>query len=45
VLQFLAGKSLSATDHALHSPDLAQANFWLFPKLKACAERKAVLGS
>jgi histone-lysine N-methyltransferase SETMAR len=35
VLQFLAGKGISAMDHQLYSPDLAPADFWLFPKLKS----------
>jgi hypothetical protein len=34
VLQFLAEKGISAMDHAPYSPDLAPADFWLFPKLK-----------
>jgi hypothetical protein len=34
VLQFLEGKGISAMDHLLYSPDLAPADFWLFPKLE-----------
>jgi histone-lysine N-methyltransferase SETMAR len=34
VSQFLAGNGISAIDHLLYSPDLAPADFWLFPKLK-----------
>jgi histone-lysine N-methyltransferase SETMAR len=29
----LAGKGISTTDHPPDSPDLAPADFWLFPKL------------
>jgi histone-lysine N-methyltransferase SETMAR len=42
-LQFLPGEGISAMDHSLYSPDLAPADFWLFPELKGCAERKAFL--
>jgi hypothetical protein len=34
VSQFLAGKGISAMDHPPDSPDLAPADFWLFPKLR-----------
>jgi hypothetical protein len=34
VSQFLEGKGILAMDHLLYSPDLAPADFWLFPKLK-----------
>jgi hypothetical protein len=34
VLQFLAGKGISAMDHPPYSPDLAPADFWLFAELK-----------
>jgi histone-lysine N-methyltransferase SETMAR len=44
VSQFLAGKGMSAMDNSPYSPDLAPADFWLFPKLKGCAESKAFLG-
>jgi hypothetical protein len=43
VSQFLAGKGISAMDHAPYSPDLAPAGFWLFPefkKLKSVVEAK-----
>jgi histone-lysine N-methyltransferase SETMAR len=40
VSQFLTGKGISAMDHPPYSPDLAPADFWLFLKLKECAERK-----
>jgi hypothetical protein len=30
----LAGKGTFAMDHLLYFPDLAPADFWLFPKLK-----------
>jgi hypothetical protein len=43
VSQFLAGKGISAMDHPPYSPDLAAADFWLFPKLTECAERKVFL--
>jgi hypothetical protein len=33
VSQFLAGKGISTMDHSPHSPVLAPADFWLFPKL------------
>jgi histone-lysine N-methyltransferase SETMAR len=35
VSQILAGKGISAMDHPPYSPDLAAADFWLFPKLKS----------
>jgi hypothetical protein len=44
VQQFLSRKSISATDYPPYSPDLAAADFWLCPKLKECAKRKAFLG-
>jgi hypothetical protein len=44
MLQFLAGKGTSAMDHPPYSPDLAPADFWLFPKFKT-VERKAFLKS
>jgi hypothetical protein len=39
MLQFLAGKSISAMD-PLYSPDLAPVGFWLFPKLKSVLKGK-----
>jgi hypothetical protein len=36
VLLFLARKGISAMDNLLYSPNLAPADFWLFPKLKVC---------
>jgi hypothetical protein len=38
-----AGKGISATDHPQYSPDLAPADFWLFPKLNVCAETNGFL--
>jgi hypothetical protein len=35
VSEFLAGKGISAMDRPPYSPDLAVANFWLFPKPKS----------
>jgi hypothetical protein len=35
MLQFLAGKGISAMDHPPYSTDLTPADFWLFPKLKS----------
>jgi hypothetical protein len=43
VSQILTGIGISAMDHLPYSAKLAQADFWLFPKLK-CAERKAFFG-
>jgi hypothetical protein len=40
VSQFLAGKGISAMDHLPYSPDLAPADFWLFPKLKSVLKGK-----
>jgi hypothetical protein len=34
VREFMANKSITKMDHAPYSPDLAQYDFWLFPKLK-----------
>jgi hypothetical protein len=42
--QSLAGKGISSMDHSPYSLDLAPAGFWLFPKLRGCAERKTLLG-
>jgi hypothetical protein len=44
VLQFLTGKNISALDHPPCSPGLVPTDFWLFPKLKECAERTVFLG-
>jgi hypothetical protein len=38
--QFLAGKGISAMDHPPYSPDLAAADFWLFPELKSVLKAK-----
>jgi hypothetical protein len=43
VSQFLAGKGVSAMDNLLHSPDLAPADFWLFPELKSVLKGKHFL--
>jgi hypothetical protein len=40
VLQFLAGKGISAMGHPLYSPDLASADFWLFPELESVVKGK-----
>jgi hypothetical protein len=40
VSHFLAGKRFSAMDHPLYSPDLAPADFCLFPELKNVLEGK-----
>jgi hypothetical protein len=40
VSQFSAGKGIPATDHALYSPDLAPAGFWVFPELKIVLKGK-----
>jgi hypothetical protein len=34
VRDFLASKGITALDHPPYSPDLAPADFWLFPKVK-----------
>jgi histone-lysine N-methyltransferase SETMAR len=36
----LAGNGISAMDHPPHSPDLAPADIWLFPKLKSVLKGK-----
>jgi hypothetical protein len=41
VSHFLAGKGISAMDHAPCSTDLAPPDLWLFPE---CPEREAFLG-
>jgi histone-lysine N-methyltransferase SETMAR len=43
VLQFLVRKGVSTMDNLLYSPDLAPANFWLFPKLKSVLKGKHFL--
>jgi transposase len=43
VLQFLAGKGISAMDCPPYSPDLAPADFWLFAKLRSVLKRKHFL--
>jgi hypothetical protein len=40
VFQLLAGKITSAMDHPPYSPNLAPADFWLFPKLKSVLKGK-----
>jgi hypothetical protein len=40
VSQFLSGKGISAMDHQPYFPDLAPADFWLFPKLKSVLKGK-----
>jgi transposase len=40
VLQFSAPEGISAMDHPPYSPDLAPADFWLFPKLKSVLNGK-----
>jgi hypothetical protein len=45
VTQFLAGKGISAMDHLPYSPDLAPADFWLFPKLKIVLKGKHFLNA
>jgi hypothetical protein len=40
VSQFLAGKGISAMDHPPNLPDLAPADFWLFPELKSVLRAK-----
>jgi hypothetical protein len=34
VCDFLARKGITVLDHTPYSPDLAPADFWLFPKVK-----------
>jgi hypothetical protein len=43
VSQFLAGKGISAMDHLPESPELAPADFWLFPKLKSVLKGEGFL--
>jgi hypothetical protein len=43
VSQSLAGKDISATDHPPYSPDLAPADFRLFPKRKSVLKRNRFL--
>jgi hypothetical protein len=43
VWQFLEQKCISAMDHSPYSPDLAPADFCLFPKLKCVLKGKRVL--
>jgi hypothetical protein len=43
VPQFLARKGISSMDHLPYSPDLAPADFWLFPKLKSEMKGKCFL--
>jgi histone-lysine N-methyltransferase SETMAR len=40
VLPFLAGKGISAMDHPPYCPELAPADFWLFPELKSVLKGK-----
>ena len=37
---FMVGKNLAAVPHPPYSPDLAQCDFWLFPKLKMTLKGK-----
>jgi len=39
VLDFLAKNKVSTLDHCPHSPDLAPADFYLFPRLKSALNR------
>jgi hypothetical protein len=43
VSQILTGKGISAMDHLPYSPELAPADFWLFPKLKSVLKGKRFL--
>jgi hypothetical protein len=43
VTQFVAGKGVSATDHPRYSPDLASADFWIFPEFKSVLKGKCFL--
>jgi hypothetical protein len=38
VSQFSAGKGISSMDHLPYSPDLAPADFWLFPNSRVCGK-------
>jgi transposase InsO family protein len=40
VSRFLAGKGISATDHAPYTPDLYPDDFWLSPEHKGVLEGK-----
>jgi histone-lysine N-methyltransferase SETMAR len=40
VAQFVAGKGISAMDHPPYSPDLAPADFCLFPKRRSVLKAK-----
>jgi hypothetical protein len=40
MLQFLAGKGISAMDHPSYPSDLAPPDFWLFPELKSVLKGK-----
>jgi histone-lysine N-methyltransferase SETMAR len=40
VSQFLARKGNSTMDHPPYSPDLAPADFWLFPELKCVLKER-----
>jgi hypothetical protein len=39
VKQFLAQNSITETEHSSYSPDLAQNDLWLFPKIKLALRR------
>jgi hypothetical protein len=43
VWQFLAGICISTMNHLPYSPNLAPADFWLFPKLKSALKGKHFL--
>jgi hypothetical protein len=40
VSKFLAGKGITAMDHPPYSPDLAPADFCLFPELRGVLKAK-----
>jgi hypothetical protein len=43
--QFSAGKCIFTMDHLPYSPDVSQADFWLFPKLKSVLKAKCFLNT
>jgi hypothetical protein len=43
VAQFLAGKGIYAMDHLSYFPDLAPADFWMFPELRIVLKGKCFL--
>ena len=40
VADFLAGKNVRVLEHPPYSPDLAPADFWFFPRVKAALAGK-----